>query len=1053
MLMTTLRTTTPRLSLAPQRLSACLMALGVLSALPAWADSVPQVLPFSQDWSNAGLISVSDNWTGVPGIVGYRGDGLAGGTGADPQTVVGVGTPVVDVNANQSNPNTFTTGGVTEFAIAKPTLALAGSGTAKAPHIVIHLNTSGQQAVQVSYVLRDVDGATDNAIQPVALQYRVGNSGNFINLPAGFVADASQGPSLTGAIFPVSVVLPAAADNQSEVQVRIITTDAAGSDEWIGIDDIAITGSPLGGGVNLPISATCPAPAVFDSGVGGVVNLSATDADSVVNGASLTSTAVAGISLGPVSSATSDGGEATTSVQVDGSVPVGTYPVQITFTNNELQSVACDFTVTVNGVVSIPQIQGSGDISPRVGQTVATQGVVTRLLNNGFYMQDPLGDGDAATSDGIFVFTSVAPTVAVGQEVRVSGTVGEFAPTGVNAAYKPVTQLTSPVISMVSSGNSISPTVITLPEVVEGELERYEGMLLYIQTPLTAAQNFFQGRYGQVTLGADGRLIKPTNVHPAGSVEAIALADENARRRIILDDGTSLQNPNPTPYMGADNTLRAGDTLPGGITGVIDYGLATNNTDGLSDYKIHPTEPVVFTRANPRLATPPSVGGNVRVGSFNVLNYFTTIDQSGASCYPTGTRSDCRGADSAAEFQRQRNKIIPAILGLNADVVGLMEIENNGNTAAQDLVNGLNAVAGAGAYATVAMPVGGAGTDAIRVAMIYKPGRLSLVGQARSDTDPVHNRPPLAQTFAAANGEQFSVVVNHFKSKGCAAGSDAADLDTGDGQGCFNATRVDQARALGTFVETLKAIDPDVVVVGDLNAYGKEDPILELAAQGLVDEIARRGADSYSYVFDGEAGYLDHGLTTASLSPLVTGAVHWHINADEPSIIDYNLEFKQPACATCGPDHYTATVYRSSDHDAVLLGLSLVKSLQGTTGRDTLVGTPGDDRISGGAGADVITGNAGADTFIYTSTRDAADRITDFVPGTDRIDISALLQGIGYTGSNAIADGIVRLVDSAAGLVVQIDTDGNAGPAVSRPLLTLSNVSAVQIVPTRDLGL
>ncbi|MBT9463109.1 ExeM/NucH family extracellular endonuclease [Hydrogenophaga sp.] len=1051
--MTTSRTTTPRLSLAPQRLSACLVALGVLSALPAWADSVPQTLPFSQDWSNAGLISASDDWAGVAGIVGYRGDGMASGTGADPQTVVGAGTLLVDVNANQSNPNTFTTGGVTEFAIAKPTLALAGSGTAKAPHIVIHLNTSGQQAVQVSYVLRDVDGAADNAIQPVALQYRVGNSGNFINLPAGFVADASQGPSLTGAIFPVSVVLPAAADNQAEVQVRIITTDAAGADEWIGIDDITITGSPLGGGVNLPITATCPAPAVFDAGVGGVVNLSATDADSVVNGASLTSTAVAGIAMGALNSATSDGGQATTSVQVNGSVPVGTYPVQITFTNNELQSVACDFTVTVNGVVSIPQIQGNGDLSPRVGQTVATQGVVIKLLNNGFYMQDPQGDGDATTSDGIFVFTNVAPTVAVGQDVRVSGTVGEFAPTGVNTAYKPVTQLTSPVISVVSSGNAISPTVITLPEVVEGELERYEGMLLYIQTPLTAAQNFFQGRYGQVTLGADGRLIKPTNVHPAGSVEAIALADENARRRIILDDGTSLQNPNPTPYMGADNTLRAGDTLPGGITGVIDYGLATNNVDGLSDYKIHPTEPIVFTRANPRLAAPPAVGGNVRVGSFNVLNYFTTIDQSGASCYPTGTRSDCRGADSTAEFQRQRNKIIPAILGLNADVVGLMEIENNGNTAAQDLVNGLNAVAGAGAYATVALPVGGAGTDAIRVAMIYKPGRLSLVGQARSDTDPVHNRPPLAQTFAAANGERFSVVVNHFKSKNCAAGSDAADLDAGDGQGCFNATRVDQARALGNFIETLKATDPDVVVVGDLNAYGKEDPILELAAQGLVDEIARRGADSYSYVFDGEAGYLDHGLTTTSLSPLVTGAVHWHINADEPSIIDYNLEFKQPACATCGPDYYTPTVYRSSDHDAVLLGLSLVKSLQGTTGRDTLVGTAGDDHITGGAGADVITGNAGADTFIYTSTRDAADRITDFAPATDRIDISALLQGIGYTGSNAIADGIVRLVDSAAGLVVQIDTDGNAGPAVSRPLVTLSNVSAAQIVPTRDLGL
>lgn len=1052
--MITTRTATPHLSLVPKRLCACLIALGVLSALPAWADAVPQALPFSQDWNNGSLITSNADWSLVPGIVGFRGDSLTSATGADPQTILTAGTPVVDVQANQTNPNTFSTGGVAEFAITNPTIALNGSGTADAPNIVLHLNTTGRQAILVAYTLRDLDGSTDNAVMPVALQYRIGNSGDFINVPAGFVADATTGPSLATATFPVSVTLPAAADNQAEVQVRIITANAVGNDEWVGIDDIAVTGTPLSDNVNQPIAASCPAPAVIDQGVGGTVNLSATDPDSVVNGASLTSAAVAGISLGTVSAATVDGGQASTSVLVAGSVPVGSYPVQVTFTNNELQSIACDFTVTVNGAVSIPQIQGSGAISPRLGQTVSTQGIVTKLLNNGFYMQDPDGDGDASTSDGIFVFTSVAPTVAVGQDVRVSGLVGEFSPTGVNAAYKSVTQLTAPVIGVVSSGNNISPTVITLPEVNEGELERFEGMLVYIQSPMTAAQNFFQGRYGQVTLGANGRLYKPTNQHPAGSVEALALAEDNARRRIILDDGTSLQNPNPTPYIGADNTLRAGDTLPNGITGVIDYGLATNNTDGLSDYKIHPTEPIVFTRDNPRPAAPPAVGGNVRVGSFNVLNYFTTLDAAGsAGCYPSNTRSDCRGADSEAEFQRQRNKIIPAIIGLNADVVGLMEIENNGNTAAQDLVNGLNAAAGAGTYATIGVPVGGTGTDAIRVAMIYKPGRLNLVGQARSDTDAVHNRPPLAQTFATANGEKFSVVVNHFKSKNCAAGSDAADLDAGDGQGCFNATRVAQSQALGNFINTLKVTDPDVVVVGDLNAYGKEDPILELEAQGLVDEIARRGAASYSYVFDGESGYLDHGLTTASLSPLVTGAVHWHINADEPAIIDYNLEFKQPSCATCGPDYYKATAYRSSDHDAVLLGLSLVKSVAGSAGRDTLVGTSGDDRITGGAGADVITGGAGADTFVYTSTRDAADVITDFVPGTDRIDLTALLQGIGYIGSNAIADGIVRLVNSGAGLVVQIDTDGNAGPAAARPLVTLSGVTAAQINAARDLGL
>src|SRR5262245_44879665 len=146
----------------------------------ALADTSPQTLPFSQDWTNIGLITTDDNWSGVAGIVGYRGDGLTGATAVDPQTVLadGSATPV-DVNANQSNPNTCTTGGVSEFHITNPVFALQGSGTARAPHLVIHLNTTGLSNIGISYNLRDIDGSADNAIQPVALQYRVGASGNF----------------------------------------------------------------------------------------------------------------------------------------------------------------------------------------------------------------------------------------------------------------------------------------------------------------------------------------------------------------------------------------------------------------------------------------------------------------------------------------------------------------------------------------------------------------------------------------------------------------------------------------------------------------------------------------------------------------------------------------------------------------------------------------------------------------------------------------------------------------------------------------------------------
>jgi hypothetical protein len=295
-------------------------------------------------------------------------------------------------------------------------------------------------------------------------------------------------------------------------------------------------------------------------------------------------------------------------------------------------------------------------------------------------------------------------------------------------------------------------------------------------------------------------------------------------------------------------------------------------------------------------------------------------------------------------------------------------------------------------------------------------------------------------------------VVNHFKSKGsCPSDSGSTDADQGDGQGCWNALRTEQSVALASFIGTLQGVDPDVVVVGDLNAYGKEAPILELANAGFVDQIARFNVNGYSYVFDGESGYLDHALTTASLSAQTTGAVHWHINADEPSVIDYNAEFKQPACATCGPDYYGPTVYRSSDHDPVLLGLSLVKPVTGGSGRDVLVGTAGDDRITGGAGADVLTGGGGADTFVYLSVRDAGDRITDFLPANDTIDLSALLSSIGYAGNNPVSDGVVQLVNSPNGLTLLVDTDGSAGPAAARPLLSLTGVTAAQFLPSRDM--
>jgi len=212
----------------------------------ARADGTYQMLLFVQDWTNVGQITANDDWSGVPGIIGYRGDGLSGSAGADPQTILVDGTTTpVDVIANQSSPSALTTGGVAEFdGITNRVVALQGSTTARAPFLLIHVNTTGVPSIRFRCNLRDIDGSADNAVQPIAVHYRVGHTGDFTNLREAFVADASTGPSMATLVSLVDVTLPPAAGNQSEVQIRVMTADAVGSDEWIGVDDITIEACP-----------------------------------------------------------------------------------------------------------------------------------------------------------------------------------------------------------------------------------------------------------------------------------------------------------------------------------------------------------------------------------------------------------------------------------------------------------------------------------------------------------------------------------------------------------------------------------------------------------------------------------------------------------------------------------------------------------------------------------------------------------------------------------------------------------------------------------------
>jgi hypothetical protein len=292
--------------------------------------------------------------------------------------------------------------------------------------------------------------------------------------------------------------------------------------------------------------------------------------------------------------------------------------------------------------------------------------------------------------------------------------------------------------------------------------------------------------------------------------------------------------------------------------------------------------------------------GNVKVASLNTLNWFTTLGS--------------RGATNAEEQQRQLAKLVAALKGLNADAVALMEVENNGQTALQTLVDALNAEVGAGTYAALTHPY--PGTDAIQVALIYKPGRLTPVGEPKASQDPVFSRPPLIQTFRRkVGGQPFTMLVNHLKSKGtCPA--DGPDADQGDGQSCWNATRVKQAQTLLGIVADQDL--PNPIVLGDLNAYGEEDPIDTLEAGGLTS-VTKRFVPAplrYSYLFDGLAGELDHAMVGRQLLKRVTSATIWHINSDEPRIRDYNTEYNPPGL-------YQPDAYRSSDHDPLIIGLTL----------------------------------------------------------------------------------------------------------------------------------
>jgi len=595
----------------------------------------------------------------------------------------------------------------------------------------------------------------------------------------------------------------------------------------------------------------------------------------------------------------------------------------------------------------IYQIQGSGSAAAITG-AVTTQGVVVGDYEGasptlrGFYLQDLSGDANAGTSDGIFVFNGSNNNVNLGDVVRITGTAAEF---------QDQTQISSSSIVNCGTG-SVAPVDVTFPVPSSTFLEQYEGMLVRLPQTMYVTEHFQLGRFGQVVLSSGGRLQQPTNVVAPGA-PAIAMQLANNLNKIILDDASQAQNPDPILFarggnpLSASNTLRGGDTATG-IVGVMTYTWAGNAASG-NAYRVRPINALGggvpnFQATNPRPTSAPAVGGTLKVTGMNLLNFFNTFADGNSStpgCFPRGIDADCRGANSLNEFERQSQKTVAAILAMDADVIGVNEIENDGygsTSAIQFLVDQLNAATGSEAYAfidvdTNTSQVNAMGTDAIKVGLIYKIASVTPVGQTAAlntvafvnggDNAP-RSRPSLAQAFQQnANGQIFIVNVNHFKSKGSACTAP----DAGDGQGNCNQVRVNAATELMNWLasDPTGTGDPDILLVGDYNSYAMEDPIFVIENAGFTHLIKSFiGPDAYSYVFDGQWGYLDHAFGSTALEQYITGVGDYHINSDEPSVLDYNTDFKTLNLQNI---LYAPDQFRVSDHDPVLVGLCLPPSL------------------------------------------------------------------------------------------------------------------------------
>ena len=553
-------------------------------------------------------------------------------------------------------------------------------------------------------------------------------------------------------------------------------------------------------------------------------------------------------------------------------------------------------------ITTIPEIQGTGLTSPYVGLTENVVGVVTGVFNGpgelgGFFLQDVNGDGNSATSDGIFV-SDQSGNVAVGDFILIRGDVVE------SNGQTMITNL----INLEGAGQptSVQPKPVTMPFTSDIDAERYEGMYVTFPQALSTTATDNIGDLGQVVLSTT-RLVKPTNEVDPNDIPASgnsytgasnaatinSLSSLNDFNQMILDDGKLDVWPNPIPYIDqSSNTHRVGSSITD-LTGCMDHGP--------NGYRLQPTEVPTFSFANrPQM---PIVGGDITVASFNVAHFWTTLDNG---------VNGALGADLQEEYDRQLDKLVDAIIELDADILALNELENNGTIAIYALVNAVNIALGGPVYDPVTEP-SSTGPQLERNHIIYKPSSVDQIGATQDYGGNVYDSNPIGASFMHnISSEIFSIISCKLSERNC-AGATGANEDQEDGQDCFNDRRKQQVENILLSVTELQdsISDNDVLILGDMAAYIQEDPLDMFRANGFFDMIA---SNYYTSGQDGEWGARNQILANSGMVSQVQDGDVWHINADEPFVIGYNEDFPNQ-------DLYQVDPYRSSDHDPVFVGL------------------------------------------------------------------------------------------------------------------------------------